>query len=316
MSRQNLSPSNQVVADMFYNSNWNITQIGGGKKKKNVSKVKNLISKCVDKIFPHSNSNDDFVKKQGSFSQSSIEFMHEDTVGTQCTTMSLMSIIHSHSKSPSRWTEEDLDMILLQGDKLHQLAIAKRYEHLNQTNQLPYVNEYRYLSVDDLLPVVPIEFNGQFYEFINNGAEINAIYFEQPNFGKYESNLTKEELNFAFMHTFPKYNNCVITIAEYSFAILYDVVELKYYLFDSHDRNNKSTLFFFPNINNMIDYFLNRFSQQGQKFEVNPLTISQVERNIDMSFEYSEIDESLNDSKILHSKKTGKISKNKNQSNI
>lgn len=108
---------------------------------------------------------------KGTFSQCSAN-MSDRTAGTQCTTMSLVSIIHAFLKPPSEWLSSDLDNILLQGDNVHGIAITKRHEHLQESGQLDLVREYRYLDVGDLLEINPIQYNGEYYEIEDQSTEI------------------------------------------------------------------------------------------------------------------------------------------------
>lgn len=123
------------------------SQCGGRKKKaKNINKAKNVERKPKEcKPIHDIGSNENKIIEcesqahkilQGSFSQLSSEFMSNETLGTQCTSMSVISVIYSSLKGPSNWSMYDMNDILFEDDKHHQEIIKKRKEHLQNSNQL------------------------------------------------------------------------------------------------------------------------------------------------------------------------------------
>lgn len=230
--------------------------------------------------------NKDHIKKTlyGSFSQGSIEHMLPETVGTQCTTMSIMSIIYSYVKVPSLWTEDDLNEILLNGDKQHLSIIEKRIEHLNKSsNKLHLITDpLQYLNVDNFLEISKkIEFNENYFEVLSEGDYISDQYFKTRD--NFDGHLNEDELKFVFGMTFPKFSNCVITIENISMAIMYEICdeEVHFHLFDSHADSvtGTSTLNTFKNIDDLKTFLLKKFNSTN-RFEVNPLIIEKLDDNM------------------------------------
>lgn len=247
----------------------------------------------------------DIVK--ASFSQSSTNHMSAQTVGTQCTSMSLVSIIHASLKPPSEWLSSDLNNILLQGDNVHGIAIERRLEHLQQSGQLDSVQEYRYLDVGDLIEINPIEYNGEYYEIEDQSVEILQAYLEPSVAGLYQKFATKEEFEFAFTHIFPEHSNCILTIGVYSYAIHREKFQGRdiYFFFDSHPRDDKSSLFRFDDLSKLIE-FVQKQCNPTSRFEVSPLKLKKVDRVSLLSSRYRNA-VAMNKDKKLHEKNKRKL---------
>lgn len=179
----------------------------------------NELSREVTRMSIDANLQNGVKILSGSFSQCSEE-MSNDTMGTQCTSMSLMSIVHSISNPPSQWTTNNLDKILKEGDKLLGKSIKIRYAYLQRTKQL--VPNYKYLSVDDLIKMNPIEFANERFDIESENAIISDAYFEPEAIATYNRSTTRREYEFAFGLVFPRFNNCILTIGIYTYAILYE----------------------------------------------------------------------------------------------
>lgn len=101
----------------------------------------------------------------GNFSQNSVQ-MNNITRNTQCTTMSLYSIIYALCvKNPSNWVENDLDTILLIGDSAHSLLLHKQLNLVEHKDRYDSINEFsiheKYLNMDHIT-----EMKSEFFYFM------------------------------------------------------------------------------------------------------------------------------------------------------
>lgn len=85
--------------------------------------------------------------------------------------MSLTSALCAHLKSPSKWSSEDINEILKEGDIHH----AKVLQYLNQ-NQ---ICSNGYSSVDDVIEISPLEFQNQMFNIENKNAEFMTTIIEE-----------------------------------------------------------------------------------------------------------------------------------------
>lgn len=76
----------------------------------------------------------------GHFHQGNAIFS-PDSVGRQCVANSLKAIIHARCQTPTCWTQEDIDNILIEGDSLYRVIVDyKRKEYLLPTDIPQYVS--------------------------------------------------------------------------------------------------------------------------------------------------------------------------------
>lgn len=151
-----------------------------------------------------------------------------------------------------------------------------------------------YANVDDILKIKPLRFDERKFDIENKYAEIIEEYWKteenKPAAADADTvappplDLFREDnLHILLLTCFSKYNNCVITIDLYTYAILSEQQDEQtiYHFFDSHSysaQEQKSSLKSFRTLEDLIGYILQRYFRQNfvQKFEVCPLELNEI----------------------------------------
>jgi len=168
----------------------------------------------------------------GNFNQGNERFGH--TAGTQCACNALFSIFWSNIRSVSCWTTNDLDKILIEGDRI--------YKSLNTQG---------YLSAEDRPTHIEIS------EIISR-VNLLDLYTGEANLVEGHPFLTIPFNRFGNNN----FNTCLMFINSYTLAIFkFDSRDICY-LFDSHSRDGrglsvrdgKSVCLKFENLNQLEAY--------------------------------------------------------------
>ena len=165
----------------------------------------------------------------GSFNQGNIRF--GSTAGRQCACNALFSVFWSNVRSVYFWTRNDLDKILIEGDRIYKS-----------------LNTHSYLSVDELPSTIDV---AGYSSFVN----LLELYTG-------EASLAPE--NFFLTIPFSEHlgrNSCLMFINGYTIAIFKFSSDVCY-LFDSHSRderglsvvNGKSVCLKFENVKQLEVY--------------------------------------------------------------
>lgn len=152
-----------------------------------------------------------------------------DAANNQCTAIAAYALMYSKFKSPSEWTKDNLNEIMLEGNDYYIYCHGIHYVNDNYD-----VIQYHYLSADQTLKTTKInqfEFKLTFYQ---DDIVSDLIYIQNQLEGLLNAiNLISK------LHQIEQIGceQMIITTSDYSYAIMQEYDE--YFLFDSHPKSPK-----------------------------------------------------------------------------
>lgn len=199
----------------------------------------------------------------GDFHQASPLIFEHDAVGAQCSTICLMAAVAASVKSHSVWTNDDINEIVTQGDKVHTDVL---HQH-----GWPNKRKEAKLDIDELPSVLSYHINDS-TTMASTGVLRHGFYCFTPNLRDVLSAAISQKPGYHFL--LRMYDNCT--------AILFDKQQSTFSIFDPHARNNfgvpdrdgAACLMNFRSIDHMVSYLENIVLERDKsQIDITPIDV-------------------------------------------